>query len=326
MIFNGFRFRVGWVFFSLVLMGPHAFAEEYPSHPIQILVGYPAGGTTDIQARFLAKSMEKVLGQPVIVSNQPGVGGTIAAIALKKAKADGYTIAYHSGQIFFFQPFYMEYVQKESPPYRPDDFDYLAVCARYQDAYCDRPDNPWKDWQGMMEEAKKRKGELTFASMAPAHKIVFEMICKQGGVNFRIVPYKGGADVAAAILGGHVALGRLSGLQVKYLDTGKMRVLASTMPNRLKSAPHAPTVEELGYKGVALDNNILFVVPRGLPLEVKAKLEKAIGISAKDPLFKELVEEKLLMEVSYLEEKEMPRYAEKQKQIYESLIKQYLEK
>ena len=95
-------------FYLLILVGGCAWAEDYPSHAIQILVPYPAGGTTDIQARFLAKSMEKTLGQPVIVSNQPGVGGAIAAIAMKKAKADGYTICYHSSGDLFSQPFYME--------------------------------------------------------------------------------------------------------------------------------------------------------------------------------------------------------------------------
>ncbi len=316
----------GVLLILLVMTVPWAFAADYPSYPIQLLVGYPAGGTTDIQARFLAKSMEKTLGQPVLVSNQPGVGGTIAAIALRRAKPDGYTIAYHSDANFFFQPFYMERIQKETPPYWPEDFEYLAVCARYEGAFCDRPDRPWKDWQGMMAEAKKRKGELTFASMTPATKMVFEMMCRQEGVNFRIVPYKGGADVAAAILGGHADLGALYGLQSKYLDTGKMRILASAMPHRAKSAPNAPTIEELGYKGVALDNEFLFVLPQGVSPEIKAKLEKAIVVAAKDPMFKDLVENKLLMEVVYIGGKDMAEYAAKKRRVFESLIKEYLEK
>ncbi len=319
----------GFVFFSLLILVVRcAWAGDYPSHPIQILVAYPAGGTTDIQARFLAKSMEKTLGQPVIVSNQPGVGGAIAAIAMKKAKADGYTIWYHSSGDLFFQPFYMEQVQKEKSPYQPEDFDYLAVCAKYQGAYCDLPDRSWKDWKGMMAEAKKRKGELTFGSMTPLVKMIFEIICKQEGVNCRIVPYKGGADVSAAILGGHADMGFLNGLQTKYLDTGKikMRILASTMTSRLKSSPNVPTVEELGYQGVALDMDLLFLAPGGLPDDVRAKLGKAIAIAAKDPMFKDLVENKLLMEVVYVSDEEMPPYAAKKIQIHKSLIKQWLEK
>ncbi len=327
MICKRFGLTVEVAFLSIIfLVVSCTFAADYPSRPITLLVGYPAGGSTDIQARFLAKSLEKTMGQPVIVSNQPGVGGTIATIALKKAKADGYTICYHSSGTVFFQPLYMEHIQKETPPYQADDFDYLAVCARYQRAFCDRPDNPWKDWQGLMAEAKRRKGELTYASMTPETKIIFEIICKQERVNFRIVPYKGGAEVAAAILGGHVALGLLSGVQNKYLDTGKMRILASTMPNRLKSAPNAPTIEELGYKGVAVAPNLLFVAPRGLPIEVRAELEKAIAISVKDPMFKELVEDKLLMEVAYIGDEEMTRYAAKEINTYKSMIKQWLEK
>ena len=112
----------GVLLILLVMTVPRAYAADYPYHPIQLLVGLPAGGTTDIQARFLAKSMEKTLGQPVLVSNQPGVGGMIAAIALRRAKPDGYTIAYHADNNFFFQPFYMERIQKETPPYWPEDF------------------------------------------------------------------------------------------------------------------------------------------------------------------------------------------------------------
>ncbi len=321
--YKRFGLTVEVAFLSIIfLVVPCTFAADYPSRPITLLVGYPAGGSTDIQARFLAKSMEKVLGQPVIVSNQPGVGGAIAAIALKKAKADGYTLTYHADLNFFFQPLYMEHIQKETPPYQADEFDYLAVCARYQGAFCDRPENPWKDWQGMMAEAKKKTREFTFGSMGPIRKFQFEIVCKQEGVNFRIVPYKGGAEVAAAILGGHVDMGFLNGIQIKYLDTGKMRILASAMPVRLKSAPNAPTIEELGYKGVARYDNMLFIGPRGLPEEVKMKLGKAIEIAVKDPLFRDLVEKTLLQEIDYIGSEGIPAYLAKQKQIYESFIKQ----
>ena len=177
-----------------------------------------------------------------------------------------------------------------------------------------------------MAEAKKRKGELNFASMTPMTGMVFELMCRQEGVNFRIVPYKGGADVATAILGGHADLGVLYGLQSKYLDTGKMRVLASAMPHRAKSAPNAPTIEELGYKGVAQYSEILFVLPRGVPAEARAKLEKAIVIAVKDPMFKDLVENKLLMEVVYIGGKGLAEYAAKKRRHWESVIKEYLEK
>ncbi len=327
MSYKRFALNVPVVFLStLFLVVPCTFAADYPSRPITLLIGYPAGGTTDIQARFLVKSMEKTLGQPIIVSNQPGVGGALAVIQLKRAKPDGYTLAYHADLNFFFQPLYMEHIQKETPPYQADEFDYLAVCARYQGSYCDRPESPWKDWKGMMAEAKKKTGELTFGSMAPLYKFQFEIVCKQEGVNFRIVPYKGGADVAAAILGGHVDMGFLNGIQVKYLETGKMRILASTMPIRLKSTPDAPTLDELGYKGATRFDNILFAGPRGLPEEVKMKLGKAIEIAVKDPLFKELVEKTLLQEIDYIGREGVPAYIAKQKQIYDSLIKQALGK
>jgi tripartite-type tricarboxylate transporter receptor subunit TctC len=296
---------------SLGLISP-ALAE-YPERPITLLVSFRAGGNVDTLARLLAKPMGNTLGQPVLPVNKPGRGGGVAAMTLKRAEPDGYTLCLNIGTAYTFNPHTVK-----DPRYTVDDFRYISCVAQGQEAFVSLPDKPWKDWKGMIKTAKE-KGGLTYSTFTPVERTFIKHIEKVEAVKLTPVPTKGGAGMVPQVLGGHVDFAFSGGIHYSYAKAGKMIVLASVGEDRLVGFPDAPTLIELGY-GVAFSNPMTMAAPKGVPEEVVTKIDKAISTALKDPEVIDLIENKVHWLASYMGPEELTKTLKRTSSSYEALI------
>jgi len=273
------------IFMVLFLASSLSSWAEYPDRPVKILVGFRAGGSVDTMARLLSKKAGNILGQPVVVVNKPGGGGAIAAKETLRSKPDGYTLCFTVALTYAAWP-YMTKVK-----YTEDDFTYISAVGKFQEAFVSLPDKGWNDWKGLVAYAKK-KGPMNVAVMTPYDKQVLRYIAKKEGVQFNMVPTKGGAAIMTQVLGNHVDFGFSGGIHYQYVKAGKMIVLVGHGQERLIGTPDVPTLKELGYD-VVLENYNIVAGPQGIPNDVTQKLGKAFSQAVQSPEYQELMQNKL---------------------------------
>jgi len=258
------------------------WASEFPTKPINLLVGYAAGGVSDVQARSLASAAEPFFGQPVIVSNKPGATGTVMMTLLANSKPDGYTVALTPGSVAI-APFF------HKVPYDlTRDFTHLVGICTMQEGITVRADSPWMTLKEVVEFARKNPNQVKIgvAGLAVSITIIAENIGKQAGVQWTIVPFKSESEAGTALLGGHVNVATLSGATVPLVRAGKLRLLATATPTRLKEFPDVPTLQELGFDYVTL-TLCGILAPKGLPEPIAQKLEEVFAKARNGPAFQE---------------------------------------
>jgi tripartite-type tricarboxylate transporter receptor subunit TctC len=239
-----------------------AFAD-FPDRPIKVLVGYTPGGMTDIQARFLAKHVEKQLNQAVIVENRPGGGGTICWNAVSRAVADGYTLGFMSNGTLT-----AKYTVKDVT-FSYKDFEPLANLAMAPVHILAKKNGPYDmPFKKLVSYIKEHPREVRAALAGAYNSLDFTRILveRTAGIELPRVPFKGDPEIAMAVLGGHVALGFGSGIPA-YLSLykdGKINSLAVSSEIRDPFTPEVPTLRELGYDVVHV--GFWYVAaPRGIP-------------------------------------------------------------
>ena len=254
---------------SLATLGI-AQAQGFPSRPIKLLVAFPAGGPTDITMRALADNASKVLGQPVIVENKPGAGGTLPAQQLQTSAADGYTLAQIPLGVFR-----LPYTTKINwDPVK--DIAYVLNVTGYAFGLVVPADSPLKSWTHFVGWARANPGRLTYGSTGTltSPHLTMELIAQKLGLQLQHIPYKGSADLMQAILGGHIMAAADSTGFAPQVEAGKLRVLNTWGEQRLAKFPDAPTLKELGLD---LVQNSPFGIgaPRGTPPAVIKRLHDA---------------------------------------------------
>ena len=258
----------------------------WPEKPITITVGFGAGGTTDVAARAVAELVSKKLGQPVVVENRPGAGGAVASTALTKAAPDGYNLVATTSTTIALDP------QMTSLGYTIDDFTYIAAIGDFPEGFVALPKHGWKTLADAFA-ANKGKGTINYASTTSLDRMMTKVLGKKVGLTLVPVPTKGGAEAVTQVLGGHVDLAYSSGAYYPQAKAGNLSVLAVLADRRVAGLPEVPTLKELGY-GVSSVNLILYVAPKGLPADVKAKLTAAFGEAGADPSTVALMEKRSL--------------------------------
>ena len=249
--------------------GP-ALAAAYPDKPITMLVGFRAGGGVDTVGRLIAKHLEQTLGQPVVATAKAGAGGGVLAAALAKAKPDGYTIGIAVTSTWSFNP-----VFAKKKRYGVDDATLLASIARAQCAIFVAAKSPYKSLKDAFAAAKGGTA-LSASSPAPPATFLLRHLAGQNGVKLRVVNVKGTPAVIQQILGGHVDLGWSGGHHIPYLRKGEVRVIAATDDRRLNAPSQGvQTLKEMGYK-ISFCGAYIMAAPKGLPSDVKAKLDTAL--------------------------------------------------
>ncbi|MFO1278865.1 MAG: tripartite tricarboxylate transporter substrate binding protein [Burkholderiaceae bacterium] len=255
---------------SLAAPALTARAQAFPTKPIKLIIAFPAGGPTDITMRSLADNASKILGQPVIVENKPGAGGTLPAQALQTAAPDGYTLAQIPLGVFR-----LPYTTKINwDPVK--DITYVLNVTGYAFGLVVPADSPLKTWTHFVAWAKANPGKLTYGStgtMTSPH-LTMELIAQKLNLELLHVPYKGSADLMQSILGGNIMAAADSTGFAPQVEAGKLRVLNTWGAERLAKFPDAPTLKELGLD---LVQNSPFGIgaPKGTPPAVLKRLHDA---------------------------------------------------
>lgn len=258
-----------------------AHAQSFPTRPIKLLVAFPAGGPTDITMRSLADSASKILGQPVIIENKPGAGGTLPAQQLQTSVADGYTLAQIPLGVFR-----LPYTTKINwDPVK--DIAYVLNVTGYAFGLVVPADSPLKSWTHFVGWAKANPGKLTYGSTGTltSPHLTMELIAQKLGLELQHIPYKGSADLMQAILGGHIMAAADSTGFAPQVEAGKLRVLNTWGEQRLAKFPDAPTLKELGLD---LVQNSPFGIgaPRGTPPAVVKRLHDAFKQAMEQDAYK----------------------------------------
>ena len=252
-------------------VGGGVFAQDaFPSRPIKLLVAFPPGGPTDITMRSLADNASKFLGQPVVVENKPGAGGTLPAQQLQASAADGYTVAQIPLGVFR-----LPYTTKISwDPIK--DISYVLNVTGYAFGLVVPADSQLKSWTHFVAWAKANPGKLSYGSTGTltSPHLTMELIAQKLGLELLHVPYKGSADLMQSILGGNIMAAADSTGFAPQVEAGKLRVLNTWGDKRLAKFPDAPTLKELGLD---LVQNSPFGIgaPRGTPPAVVKRLHDA---------------------------------------------------
>ena len=293
--------RIFGVVVILCFMTSYAMsAEKYPSKPINLVVGYAPGGSTDLSARVFGKAVEKILKQPVIVINKPGAASSIQMQYVKTSLPDGYTLgAITTG------PLLSGLLQ--GLPYRTfEDFTHLCQYGEWLHGISVRVDSPWKNLHEFVDYAKKNPGKIKYSSMEKTTHI--GLLAAQFGILNKIpwapVVYPGDAPGAVACLGGHVDASVVNVVGwAPFVRAGKLRTLA-VLESKFKEFPDIPMASDLGYKYSSNFRGYVGVLgPKGLPPEITATLIDTFRKAVQDPEFQKGMDT-LMLPVAYKEGEE----------------------
>ena len=261
-----------------------AHAQTFPAKPIKLLVAFPAGGPTDISMRVLADNASKILGQPVIVENKPGAGGTLPAQTLQSSAADGYTLAQIPLGVFR-----MPYTTKINwDPVK--DISYVLNVTGYAFGVVVPADSPLKTWTHFVAWAKANPGKLSYGStgaMTSPH-LTMELVAQKLGIELLHIPYKGSADLMQATLGGQLMAAADSTGFAPQVEAGKLRVLNTWGAERLAKFPDAPTLKELGLD-VVQNSPFGLGAPKGTPAAVVKRLHDAFKQAMEQDSYKSVL-------------------------------------
>ena len=262
-----------------------AQAETWPAKAVTLLVPFPPGGSTDLIARTLGPKLQEKLGGNFIVTNQAGAGGTVGTAAVKRAAPDGYTILVSSLGPYVIGPHLMKGLG-----YDPlKDFDYITVAVQAPNVLAVPAASPHKTLADVLAFLKANPGRMSFASAGngTSDHLTAELFWQETKTSGLHVPYKGGAPAMSDLLGGQVDATFMNintGLQ--NIKAGKLRALAITSNKRSPLLPEVPTMDELGFKGVTVYSWQAFAAPKGLPVDIKTKLNEALVAGLNDPAIK----------------------------------------
>lgn len=262
-----------------MLMSAGAGAQDYPTKPITLIVPWPAGGSTDISMRAMAESVSKILGQPVTVDNKAGGSGTVGpATMVAAAKPDGYTIAQIPITVFRLP------LMQETPWDPAKDFSYIVHLTGYTFGVTTSAESQFKTWKDVVDYAKANPGKVTYATPGAGTSlhIGMEQISALAGIKLTQVPFKGGAETNAAVLGQHTMLQADSTGWRPLVDAGKLRLLMVWTSARSPNFPNVPTLKELGYP-LVYDSPFGIAGPKGMDPKIVAKLHDAFKKALEDP-------------------------------------------
>jgi tripartite-type tricarboxylate transporter receptor subunit TctC len=257
-----------------------ARAQAYPTHPVRILSGFPPGGVSDTYARLIAQWLSDHLGQQFVVENRTGAGGNLAAEAVAKSAADGYTLLLTTSadawNATLYQNLNFNIVR---------DFTAVATMSRGAGVLVVNPSLPPRSGPELIAYAKANPGKVTMASagIGSAPHMYWELFRSKTGVNMVHVPYRGGGPAVADLLGGHVdAYIGTSAAVIGYVKANKLRALGVTSAKRLPALPEIPAIGEFvpGYEATIY---VGIAAPAGTPGEIVDTLHRTINLSLTDP-------------------------------------------
>src|SRR6185437_5659331 len=260
---------------ALVFVAGIACADEYPSHPVRIVVPFAAGGPADIYARFLAQRLQQALGQPFVIEDEPGAGSIIGTENVAKSAPDGYTLLLMSNTHTVNESLF-----KKKPFVLMRDFTPIAPINQSDLVLVVKPSLPVHSVADLIKLAKSKPGALNYASSGPGtpYHMAGELFKAMAGVDIQHIPYKGSSGARNDLLGGQVdmmfdAVPTMAG----FAESGKVRALATTGTKRSDVLPNLPTVSEAGVPGYEAVIWLGLMAPAGTPPAITAKLNTQVA-------------------------------------------------
>ena len=270
---------------SLVLASAFAHAQSWPTRPVKMIVSFPAGGPTDVMTRVVSDKLARALGQPVVVENKPGAGGSIGADFVAKSAPDGYTILMATGSTHSVGP----YLQKL--PYDPArDFTPVTYVGYATNILLVSPKLGVSNVRELIAYAKQEPGRLTYATSgigSVAH-LTAEMFAAMAGVQLTHVPYKGTQLSINDMISGQVGILFDNVMTAKpHVESGRLKGIAVSSRERSALVPDIPTVAESGLAGFESSNWFGVFGPAGLPRPVVDRLDAELNRLLADPAIRE---------------------------------------
>ncbi|QKD43916.1 tripartite tricarboxylate transporter substrate binding protein [Alicycliphilus denitrificans] len=265
-------------------------AAAWPEKSVNVIVPFPAGGSTDTIARAMAQHMGEKLGQPFVVDNRPGATGTIGATAVKRAAPDGYTLLVASLGPFVIAP----HLVKNIPYDAVKDFDYISLPVQAPNVLVASPAQKARTVADVIAALKAQPGKISFASSGngSSDHLSAELFWQQSGTSGLHIPYKGGAPAINDLLGGQVDFSFQNvNAVLAHIRAGKLHAIAVTGDRRSPVLLDVPTLAEAGVKGAEIYSWQGLAAPRGLPAEVKKKLADAAIQAISEPALKKRLTE-----------------------------------
>jgi tripartite-type tricarboxylate transporter receptor subunit TctC len=279
---------VCFVCFGISMVFVSSPLAAFPEKPIRMIVPFPPGGNTDINARAVQNKMSENIGQRVIIENRGGAGGTIGSEIASRSAPDGYTILMVSAA-HVINPSMV----KNIPYDTLEAFDGIAVVANVPSVLLAHPSLPYKTLQELIAYAKSNPGKVNYASSGHGTigHLAAELMKSRANIDMVHVPYRGNAPAMIDLLGGHVDI-MFSSLPsaIGHIRSGKLVAIALSAPNRSPAAPEIATMEEQGLTGCEVVTKFSLFAPAGTPKEIIEKLNGAVVKALQDPNVKAKME------------------------------------
>lgn len=259
---------------ALLVMTGTVSAQKYPSRTVEVIIPFAAGGGVDLIGRSIAASLAEQFGQPVVVQNRDGAGGTIGFGALASAAPDGYTLGFGPSTPIANAPYLVKGVR-----YNPESFDYICQVFENPFSIAVGPNSPFKTAQDLMAAAKDKSLNFGHAGLGSIPHLSVENFAEAMKIKVQHLPFRGDAAMLPVLIKGDLDFGAPALSSIR--GNGQIRPLVVFTDKRVAAYPDVPTARELGVKtSVPPGQNGLYA-PKGLPAEVKAALEKACANAVK---------------------------------------------
>jgi tripartite-type tricarboxylate transporter receptor subunit TctC len=257
-----------------------AHAQAWPNKPIKFVVPFTAGGANDLMARAAAEGASRVLGQPVVIDNKPGAGGSLGAELVAKSPPDGYTFLISAAGVI------SNHMIKKSMPFKESDLVPVAMIALSPSIIVAPPNATYSNLKEFVEASKKSPDGFNFATAGTGSTphFVAEILKSKYGAKLQVVPYKSGNESATAIMAGQVqATSEASIVSLPKITGGKMKALANTWTTRISSYSQLSTATEQGFPEVKIAHWAGVHAPAGVAPEVMDKVAAAVDAAMKTP-------------------------------------------
>jgi len=257
-----------------------AHAQAWPNKPIKFVVPFTAGGANDLMARAAAEGASKVLGQPVVIDNKPGAGGSLGAELVAKSPPDGYTFLISAAGVI------SNHMIKKSMPFKESDLVPVAMIALSPSIIVAPPNATYSNLKEFVEASKKSPDGFNFATAGTGSTphFVAEILKSKYGAKLQVVPYKSGNESATAIMAGQVqATSEASIVSLPKITGGKMKALANTWTTRISSYSQLSTATEQGFPEVKIAHWAGVHAPAGVAAEIMDKVAAAVDAAMKTP-------------------------------------------
>jgi len=290
----------------LLLVPTLSSGQEFPTKPVTITTTFGAGTPIDLANRVLASKVEKMLGQPFIINNNPTGAGMVALSLVAKQKPDGYHLLFGTTTTLVWVPQFRKVNVKH------EDFTPIMQFGKPAVGLVVRADAPYKTLKELTEYAKKNPGKISYSATGKGtpKQVVMDVIARQEGIEWTFIPYDADNLALTALLGGHVDVCSASPVWLPHVQQGRLRLLATYGENRMKTFQEAPTLKEAGYN--FMDPAVyLLVGPKGIPPAIVKKLDEAFHKAMEDPEFIQVMK-KAEYEIFYRNSTDLGKFIQEQ--------------